>query len=214
MDSASWPVREVPADLRARYLADGWWTDDTLGALVDRSLTATPDAAMNVWSDTNAWHGTYADVHAEAQRLVGALRAAGLQPGDVVAFQLPNWREAIVSFYALAMGGYVLVPIVHIYGPKEVRFILGQCGARAYISADRFGHVDYLDIVDGAPAGDLPDLTLHVVVGEAAPSSAVERIGWDVVDAAEPVAFNNPSSPEDVCAVSYTHLTLPTTERV
>ncbi|HVJ97792.1 MAG TPA: AMP-binding protein, partial [Acidimicrobiia bacterium] len=125
----TWPVRTVPAELRERYLAEGWWTDDTLGALVDRSLTATPEAAMNVWSDTNDWHGTYADVHAEAQRLVGALQAAGLRPGDVVAFQLPNWREAIVSFYALAMGGYVLVPIVHIYGSKEVRFILDQCGA-------------------------------------------------------------------------------------
>ncbi|HVJ97193.1 MAG TPA: AMP-binding protein, partial [Acidimicrobiia bacterium] len=200
----TWPVRTVPAELRERYLADGWWTDDTLGALVDRSLTATPDAAMNVWSDTNNWHGTYADVHAEAQRLVGALQAEGLRPGDVVAFQLPNWREAIVSFYALAMGGYVLVPIVHIYGSKEVRFILGQCGARAYISADRFGHVDYLDIVEGAPAGTLPDLALHVVVGDATTSDRVKRIGWDAVDAAEPATFGNPSNPEDVCVLAYT----------
>ena len=60
-----------------------------------------------------------------------------------MAFQLPNWREAVVAFYGLAMGGYVLVPIVHIYGPKEVRFILAQSGAVAYLSADRFGHVDY-----------------------------------------------------------------------
>ena len=85
-------------------------------------------------------------------RLVTALAEAGLEPGAVVAFQLPNWREAVVAFYGLAMGGYVLVPIVHIYGPKEVRFILGQSHARAYISADRYGHVDYLDIVDGAGA--------------------------------------------------------------
>ena len=159
---------------------------------------------MNVWSDTNDWHGTYADVHAEAQRLVGALQAAGLRPGDVVPFQLPNWREAIVSFYALAMGGYVLVPIVHIYGSKEVRFILDQCGARAYISADRFGHVDYLDIVEGAPAGTLPDLALHVVVGDATTSDRVKRIGWDAVDAAEPATFGNPSNPEDVCVLAYT----------
>ena len=64
------------------------------------------------------------------------------------------------------MGGFVLVPIVHIYGPKEVRFILGQSRARAYISADRYGHVDYLDIVDGSPPGDArPTSELHVVVG-------------------------------------------------
>ncbi len=39
-----WPQRNVPDDLRERYLAEGWWTDDTLGALVDRSLRAAPDA--------------------------------------------------------------------------------------------------------------------------------------------------------------------------
>ena len=31
------------------------------------------------------------------------------------------------------MGGYVLVPIVHIYGHKEVRFILAQSGARVHL---------------------------------------------------------------------------------
>ena len=33
-----WPVRPVPRAQRERYLAEGWWTDDTLGGLVDRSL--------------------------------------------------------------------------------------------------------------------------------------------------------------------------------
>ena len=54
-----------------------------------------------------------------------------MQPGEAVAFQLPNWREAVVSFAALALGGYVLVPIVHIYGRREVAFILEQSGAAA-----------------------------------------------------------------------------------
>ena len=145
---------------------------------------------MHIWSESRPWHGTYAEIHADALRLVTALAEAGLEPGAVVAFQLPNWREAVVAFYGLAMGGYVLVPIVHIYGPKEVRFILGQSRARAYISADRYGHVDYLDIVDGAEAGRA-----------ARPRAARRRRGrpdsrtsparraasrWDVVDAATP----------------------------
>ncbi len=67
----------------------------------------------------------------------------------------------------LAMGGYVLVPVVHIYGAKEVRFILEQCQARAYISPDRYGHVDYIEIVDGADATGLPNLEVHMVVGDA-----------------------------------------------
>ena len=188
-----WPQRPVPAELRARYLAEGWWRDETLGGLVDRSLRAAPDAEVHIWSELRPWHGTYADIHADARRLVTVLADAGIEPGDVVAFQLPNWREAVVAFYGLALGGYVLVPIVHIYGPKEVRFILGQSGARAYISADRYGHVDYLDIVDGAAPGELRSLELHLVVGSAdaappagAPPVRVRRL-WDVVAAADPV---------------------------
>jgi acyl-CoA synthetase (AMP-forming)/AMP-acid ligase II len=213
VESHRWPLRTVPADRRAHYLEQGWWTDDTLGGLVDRSLAAAPRSTIDIWSETRPWHGTYADAHDEARRLAGALRAAGVEPGAVVAFQLPNWREAVVSFYGLAIGGYVLVPIVHIYGPKEVRFILRESGARAYLSADRFGHGDYLDIIDGAPPGTLPDLALHVVVatdpdGDArAPATATEavrRIGWDVVDAAAPIDSVAAADPDDVCVLAYT----------
>ena len=201
-----WPQREIPAELRARYLAEGWWTDDTLGALVDRSLRAAPAATIDIWSESRPWHGTYAEVHADARRLVTALAEAGLEPGDVVAFQLPNRREAVVAFYGLALGGYVLVPIVHIYGPKEVRFILRESRARAYISADTYGHVDYLDIVDGAGAEELNHLRLHVVVGSAARASGerVRRVGWEVVDDASPAATIAPVDPDDVCVLAYT----------
>src|SRR3954447_13863629 len=201
-----WPVRTVPEALREQYRGAGWWRDETLGDAVDRSLRAAPDTGLHIWSRTRPWHGTYADVHAEARRLVTALRDAGVALGRAVAFQLPNWREGVVAFYGLAMGGYVLAPIVHIYGPKEVRFILDQSGARAYISADRFGHVDYLDIVDGAADGELDALDLHVVVGDAAPSprDGVRRVAWDDVEAAAPASAIAAPAPEDVCVLAYT----------
>src|SRR5690242_4164569 len=112
-----WPMRAVPDDRRAHYVEAGWWTDDTLGGLVDRSLCAAPRSTIDIWSETRPWHGTYADAHDTARHLAGALLGAGIEPGAVVAFQLPNWYEAVAAFYGLAVGGYVLVPIVHIYGP-------------------------------------------------------------------------------------------------
>ena len=169
----------MPATLVERYEQEGWWTDDTLGGKIAEWLAATPDTTVNIHSRTNEWHGTYADVDDEARRLIALLRAEGIEPGAVVAFQLPNWREAIVSFVALAMGGYVLVPIVHIYGRKEVAFILTECGADAYIAPAAYGHVDYTAIVDeAAPAG----LRLHVMVGDGADRPApagIRRVGWD-----------------------------------
>jgi acyl-CoA synthetase (AMP-forming)/AMP-acid ligase II len=204
--SRRWPVRAVPAQLRDRYLAAGWWSDATLAGLVERCLGAVPDATMHIWSATRPWHGRYRDVHAEARRLLGVLREAGLQPGDPVAFQLPNWREAVVAFYGLALGGYILVPIVHIYGHREVRFILAQSGARAYVSADSFGAVDYQEIVDGAREKSLPELMLQVVVGtpRRCPNRSVRRVGWDMVDRAAPSPAVVTADPDEVCIIAYT----------
>jgi acyl-CoA synthetase len=104
------------------------------------------------------------------------------------------------------MGGYVLVPIVHIYGRKEVRFVLAESHARAYLSADRYGHVDYLDIVDGAAPGELPDLELHVVVGDVGTptGTSVRRVGWDHVAGAAPAGEIAANDPDAVCVLAYT----------
>jgi acyl-CoA synthetase (AMP-forming)/AMP-acid ligase II len=174
-----WAPRQVPPALEQAYVDAGWWTDDTLGALAARQLAARPAAKVAIWSRSRAWRGSYADVDDEARRLVSLLRELGVRPGEAVAFQLPNWREAVVSFVALALGGYVLVPIVHIYGRKEVAFILEQSGAVAYISPPAFGHVDYGAIVEAAAPASL---RVYVVVGDGADvsssSAGLTRIAW------------------------------------
>jgi acyl-CoA synthetase (AMP-forming)/AMP-acid ligase II len=197
-------TRRILPELERRYVATGWWTDDTLGSTVARTLALHPAAQVSVWSRARPWRGTYADLDAEARRVVTLLRDAGVHPGEVVAFQLPNWREALVSFAALSMGGYVVVPIVHIYGRKEVAFILEQSGAAAYVSPLAYGHVDYAAIVDTAPPASL---RLHVVVGggelPCAPSG-VERIAWEACASRKPAAELPAVPPDAVAVIGYT----------
>jgi len=199
-----WPVRRVPAELERRYFDEGWWTDDTLGAMVARQLAAHSGASSSVWSRERPWQGSYADIDDEARRLLTLLRDLGVRPGEAVAFQLPNWREALVSFAALALGGYVLVPIVHIYGRKEVAFILEQSGAVAYISPVAYGHVDYGEIIDtAAPAS----LRLHVVVGaaEVPPAgSGVARIAWEACAERQPASDLPSVESHDIAMLGYT----------
>jgi acyl-CoA synthetase (AMP-forming)/AMP-acid ligase II len=199
-----WIPRRVPADLERTYVDGGWWTDDTLGALMARQLAQHPDATITVWSRSRPWRGRYADVDDEARRLLSLLREQGVEPGEAVAFQLPNWREAVVSFAALAMGGYVVVPIVHIYGRKEVAFILEQSGAAAYVSPLAYGHVDYGAIVEtAAPAS----LRLHVVVGDTAPPSpsrGLARVGWAACAERKPASDLPAVQAEDVAVLAYT----------
>jgi len=199
-----WPLRRVPPDLERAYVEGGWWTGDTFGALVARRLAASPASRITVWSRSRPWQGRYADVDDEARRLVTLLRDTGVSPGDAVAFQLPNWREAVVSFAALAMGGYVAVPIVHIYGRKEVAFILEQSGAAAYVSPLAWGHVDYGAIVDAAAPRSL---RLHLVVGDAELTPGppgVARLGWTACAARKPAADLPAVRAEDVAVLAYT----------
>jgi acyl-CoA synthetase len=199
-----WTPRRVPPALERAYVDGGWWTDDTLGGAVARELAAHPASQVSVWSRSRPWRGSYADVDDEARRLVTLLRDLGVRPGDAVAFQLPNWREALVSFVGLSLGGYVVVPIVHIYGKKEVSFILEQSGAVAYVSPLAYGHVDYGGIVESAAPASL---RLHVVVGEggsAGGSAGVDRIGWEECAERKPTLELPRARPEDVAVLGYT----------
>ena len=131
-------LRPLQGALAERYRAEGAWDDRSLGQFLSDSLLADRDRRFRIWSTTNPYLGTVGDAYDEALAVAGGLRALGLGPGDTVAFQLPNWVEAAITFYACAMLGVTLVPIVHFYGPKEVGFILRQSrrpGARHRVRA-------------------------------------------------------------------------------
>jgi acyl-CoA synthetase len=136
-------MRTIPVELTKRYVEKGWWTQDTLGDLIARGLQAKPDAGFHVHSAVRPFAGTFHDVEIEARRLAAGLRALGVGPGDVVALQLPNWKEAAATFWASAFLGAVTVPIVHFYGRKELTHILGTAKPRVFITAEEFGRMQF-----------------------------------------------------------------------
>ena len=152
MMSSRWKLRATAPELAARYTADGQWTDETLASVLDRSLRASAGLTLRVWSEQRPFHGTVGRVHELARRVAAGLRAAGVGPGDVVAFQIPSWVEAAATFWGIAQSGATILPIVHFYGPREVGFILRQSEARVFVTADRFRSLDYLASLDAIRA--------------------------------------------------------------
>ncbi|WP_216915847.1 AMP-binding protein [Nocardia noduli] len=136
-------MRTIPTELVTRYEAEGWWTGDGIGDLVVRGLTAAPDEQFRVHSELRPWSGTFRDVERMARRLAGGLRARGVGSGDVVAFQLPNWIEAAAVFWASALLGAVVVPVVHIYRRKELAYIIGAVDPKVFITAEGFGQLEF-----------------------------------------------------------------------
>ncbi|HEX4127303.1 MAG TPA: AMP-binding protein [Acidimicrobiales bacterium] len=195
-------LRPVPAELAERYLAEGAWDDRTLGEFLRDALLKDSKRPFRIWSPTNPHLGTVGEVYEEALRVAGGLRALGLGPGDMVAFQLPNWVEAAITFYACSMLGVTLVPIVHFYGPKELGFILRQSGAKALIIVSRIGQRDYL--ADLATVRDgLTDLEHVVVVGDSNEDTP-GFVRFDDLRGAEPVSGPAHVDPDGAALIGYT----------
>jgi acyl-CoA synthetase (AMP-forming)/AMP-acid ligase II len=136
-------MRIIPEDLTKRYVAEGWWTQETLGDLVASGLAANPATAFHVHSEVRPYSGTFGEVEIQARRLAAGLRSRGVGAGDVVAIQLPNWMEAAAAFWASTFLGAVTVPIVHFYGRRELGHIMSTARPKVFISTAEFGRMTF-----------------------------------------------------------------------
>jgi fatty-acyl-CoA synthase len=79
---------------------------------------------------------TYREMGERVRRLASALRGAGLEKGDRVAFIAPNIPALLEAHYGVPAAGGVLVAINYRLNNNEVRFILEHSGAR-FVFVDR-----------------------------------------------------------------------------
>src|SRR6202011_1004852 len=87
--------RDVDPEEAARYHAAGWWGNLTVSACVSSHASNLPDGTAFV---TPAGRTTWADYHRDADRVAGALAAAGVQAGDRVAVVLPDGPDVHAVF--------------------------------------------------------------------------------------------------------------------
>ncbi len=65
-----------------------------------------------------------------AARFANALLAAGLEPGDRLAVQVPKSAEALAVYAAAAQAGVIFLPLNTAYTADEVDYFVGNSGAR------------------------------------------------------------------------------------
>ena len=139
-DASPWGWLPIPAPHQQAFAGQGLWDERTIADMAEALAAEDPDFVAFVEGEATM---TRAELLAAARGLAAALHARGLRPGDVVAFQVPNWREAAVINLAAAMAGLVVNPIVPIYRDHEVSQMLADCGARALFVAATFRNFDY-----------------------------------------------------------------------
>lgn len=107
---------------------------------------------------------TYAQVDAEAGALAAALGDLGIEAGDKIAVDLPNWSEWVVSLLAAARLGAVLVPVNPALGYHELKYQLRHAEVSVMIAGEAGGEIEYLEVFEDLIA-ELPDLQYLVTVG-------------------------------------------------
>ncbi|HSJ06861.1 MAG TPA: class I adenylate-forming enzyme family protein, partial [Longimicrobiales bacterium] len=108
---------------------------------------------------------TYRQVDARASALAAALHELGVERGDRIALDLPNWPEFVLSMFAAAKLGAVIVPLNPRYTVPELQYMLRHSEAAVVVCAENFNGVDYLQLFEGFLTS-LPDLQFLVTVGE------------------------------------------------
>jgi fatty-acyl-CoA synthase len=142
---------------------------ETIGGCLDRVAASHPDGEALVSSQQGVRY-TFSALRAEADRAARGLLALGVERGDRVGVWSPNRAEWVVTQYAAAKAGAILVNVNPAYRPRELEYALQQSGISVLLLARGFRRSDYVAMLSelvpelavsgwhGLPSARLPAL--------------------------------------------------------
>ena len=152
----------------------------TVGAALEAATAKHRDRPALVVPHQNIrW--TYAELNQKATDVAAGLIALGLEPGDRVGLWAPNCAEWVVTQFATAKAGLILVNINPAYRTSELEYALNKVGCKALVLASSFKSSDYIGMLreiapelDRCDAGKLkaprlPDLKTAIVIDDHPP---------------------------------------------
>jgi fatty-acyl-CoA synthase len=139
---------------------------ETIGSHFDRAAARWAGReALVVRHQQIRW--TYAELKTHVDALAAGLIALGLEPGDRVGIWSPNNAEWVLTQFATAKAGLILVNINPAYRLVEVEHALRKSGCTALITATQFKNSDYLGMIRPlVEQGRLPKLRTVIHLGD------------------------------------------------
>ncbi|HKW53884.1 MAG TPA: AMP-binding protein, partial [Stellaceae bacterium] len=149
---------------------------ETIGVHFDKAAARWPQRdALVVRHQNIRW--SYAELQRRVDAFAAGLLALGLAPGDRVGIWSPNNSEWVITQFATAKAGLIMVNINPAYRLSEVEYALNKVECKALVTADSFKTSDYVgmlrelapEIDRSAPgrlqAKRLPSLTTLIRIG-------------------------------------------------
>lgn len=115
-----------------------WIAPLTPCTFLKRSVHVFPNKTAVIYG-TQRW--SYRAFDERVRRLAGILQAAGVQPGDRVAFLCPNTPPLLEAHFAVPLIGAILVAINTRLSSDEVSYILAHSGAKLLFVDSELAHL-------------------------------------------------------------------------
>jgi fatty-acyl-CoA synthase len=119
---------------------------DTIGDNFDRTVARHGDREALV-DGPSGRRWTYAQLRVEIDAMARGLLAVGIAKGDRVGIWAPNCPEWLLTQYATAKIGAILVTINPAYQTSELEYVLNQAGIRLLVAAQSFKNSDYAAMI-------------------------------------------------------------------
>jgi acyl-CoA synthetase (AMP-forming)/AMP-acid ligase II len=189
------------AERRAYWRSQGVYADRSYADALRGGIAANANMPLVFHSQKRPRETTVGEIGAEADHVASAFyHKLGLRSGDRIAVMLPTWADTALAYVAAYKLGLTLIPIVAIYGAREIGFIMRQTEAKALVIPDEWRGFDYLGRV--SQAGDLPALQHLIIVGDKIPPGGVK---WDDLRNYEGTDFPHPTGiADEVALIIYT----------
>ena len=122
--------------------------------LLYKTVGAVLEEAAQRWGERDAlivpqqrirW--SYRELDAAADRLAAGFVRLGLEPGDRIGIWSPNRFEWVVTQFASAKAGLILVNVNPAYRIAELEFALNKVGCKALVLAPSFKTSDYVGML-------------------------------------------------------------------
>lgn len=120
--------------------------DVTIPALMRTTVDAYGSRPACVFSAQNI-HWTYDEFDAEVDALAAGFNSLGLKKGDRIGIWSPNRVEWLLTQFATARLGLVMVNINPAYRTAELEYVLNKVECEALVLAANFKTSDYLQIL-------------------------------------------------------------------
>ncbi|NND69604.1 MAG: AMP-binding protein [Halioglobus sp.] len=148
----------------------------TIGQCLENKANEQPDhPALVVCHQDIRW--TYREFLTEVDRLAAGLLALGTQPGDRVGIWAPNCYEWVLTQFATARIGAILVCINPAYRLYELEYALNKVECSVLVTAEQFKTSHYLNMLNEL-APELAAATQGELAAEKLPQlKAIVRMG-------------------------------------